>query len=58
MICIDCSHGIEQTDTTYSNYDSNRVREGVHTGNIFTCFNCDTHYIEDFINGETRKWEY
>lgn len=59
---INCVHcGLELTevvDTTYSNYTSGRAQRGQHTGDIYFCEKCESHTIDDFLDGSTREWSY
>lgn len=46
------------TDTTYSNINTERASEGQHTGDIYTCEDCEQHFVENFLTGNFEGWSY
>ena len=58
MKCEECNSEIEQIDTTYSNFDSDRVRNRTHTGNIYECHKCEIMILENLITGSSERWIY
>lgn len=58
MTCDTCGNNVELTDTTYSNYNSNRAKCGQHTGDIYTCHDCERHIIDDFLSGTVHEFNY
>jgi len=58
MECPECNSEMEQTDTTYSNINTKRAYIGQHTGDIYWCEKCETHYIDDFLIGKLVGWSY
>lgn len=58
MDCLDCSKEMELTDTTYSNINTLKAVVGDHTGDIYFCEHCDKHFIDDFLCGYVREWNY
>ena len=59
MECPECGEIIEQSDTTYSNVNTDRAREGQHTGNIYWCEKCETYWLENLLdNGSIERYSY
>lgn len=58
MECPECNLEMEHTDTTYSNINTKRAYVGQHTGDIYWCEKCETHYINNFLRGELEIWSY
>jgi hypothetical protein len=59
LTCPNCGTQLEQTDTTFSNTNTERAREGQHTGNIYECESCECYWLENFLNkSELEKFNY
>ncbi len=59
MNCPDCGKDIEDKhDTTYSNINTERVKIGQHTGDIYWCDICEQNFIDCFITEKIRVWNY
>jgi hypothetical protein len=58
MECPNCNLEMEHVDTTYSNIDTNRAYKGQHTGDIYWCYYCESHYIDNFLTGKLEGWSY
>ncbi len=56
--CPDCGKELEISDTTYSNINTKRAHEGEKTGDIYFCETCETHWIDDYLDGKVRPWSY
>lgn len=57
--CVKCGKELEDViDTTSSNYDSERTKNGQQTGDIYYCDECEEHTIDDHLNGVQRQWHY
>jgi len=51
MECPDCGKDMgDPTDTIYSNVDTKRASVGQHTGDIYTCENCEIRWLDDFLS--------
>lgn len=58
MNCLSCGKEMEITDTTYSNINTDRACVGQHTGDIYTCEDCEQHFIDNFLTGNFEGWSY
>lgn len=59
MECPECGEEMEQDDTTYSNVKTERAEIGQHTGNIYWCEKCETHWLENLLNGgQLERYSY
>lgn len=58
MNCTNCKQEMEQTDTTYSNMNTDRAKVGQHTGNIYTCEPCGLHVLENLLTDSIEPWSY
>lgn len=57
LFCPDCDTEMEQIDTTYSNINTSRCRNGQHTGNIYKCETCECSWLENFLNNsKLERW--
>lgn len=57
--CPNCGKELDDVvDTTYSNYKSDRAENGQHTGDIYSCDECEILVIDDFLNNVVREWDY
>lgn len=57
VFCPDCDTEMEQIDTTYSNINTSRCRNGQHTGNIYRCETCECSWLENFLNNsKLERW--
>lgn len=55
--CPECGNNMgEPVDKTYSNYNSGRARKGEHTGDVYTCKNCEIRWLDDFLNNKLRPY--
>ena len=58
MNCLICGKEIELVDTTFSNITTNRCVKGEHTGDIYYCDDCQTHFLDNFLTGEIEYYNY
>lgn len=59
MDCPECKKEMEEKDTTFANYTSERVKKHEHTGNIYWCETCECHWLENLIEGgELERFYY
>jgi hypothetical protein len=58
MDCPECKNEMELIDETYCNYNSSRASKGQHTGDIYRCDHCEEDYIDSFLDGGLRKWDW
>ena len=58
MECPECNNEMELTDTTISNYETARAKAGQHTGDIYLCNECESHYLDNFLDKELQPWTY
>jgi hypothetical protein len=57
MNCPDCGTDMgDPVDTTYSNVKTSRSCPGQHTGDIYSCEQCEIKWLDDFLSGQTRPW--
>lgn len=57
LFCLDCDTEMEQIDTTYSNINTSRCKNGQHTGNIYKCETCECSWLENFLNNsKLERW--
>ena len=58
MECLNCKKEMELIDTTYSNIKTDRANIGQHTGDIYSCAECDKMFIDNFLSGKVEDWNY
>lgn len=58
MNCPECKKEIELVDTTYSNINTERCKNGEHTGDIYECEICNCLYIDNFLTHKLEIWNY
>jgi len=58
MKCPECDKEMLATDTTYSNINTERASIGQHTGDIYTCENCELHFIDNFLTNNFEIFSY
>lgn len=58
MKCLICGKETELVDTTYSNITTGRCCKGEHTGDIYYCEKCETHFLDNFLTGEPEYYNY
>lgn len=57
MICPMCKNEMDVVDSTFSNVPDSKL-EGMQTGDIYYCAECEQHYLMDFVNNVLREWMY
>jgi hypothetical protein len=55
MNCPSCEIEMEQVDTTYSNVTTSK---GQHTGDVYFCECCESHYLDNFLSGQLETFSY
>jgi primosomal protein N' len=58
MNCPECDSTMTYEESTRSNYKSNRADKGQWTGDIYWCHKCESHYLDDFLEGMVRMFTY
>jgi hypothetical protein len=58
MDCPICDNEMEFKESTYSNYNSNRAIKSQHTGDVYRCEICEETYLDDFLSGKLRVFNY
>jgi hypothetical protein len=57
MNCPDCGSDMgDPVDTTYSNITTTRASVGQHTGDIYSCEECEIRWLDDCLARRVVVW--